>query len=95
MKFNGSHFGLLFLTSPDLEPEDFLNQLSFTAKMSAIFAPWDTAISNIGFPDTEGLKAIRKSAEQLNLVVENTRRKFIFQTIEFDHNILTNVIKLP
>ena len=75
MKYIGSHFGLLFLTSSELEPEDFLSQVSFVEKLSAIFAPWDTAVSNTEIPDEKELQALCKKADMCNILVKNFESK--------------------
>ena len=77
MKYTGTHFGLLFLTSQELEPEDFLNELSFTVKMSQLFAPWDEAITTEIINANE-MQNICKTAELANITVENLRRKIIY-----------------
>ena len=71
MKFTGSHFGLVFLTSSDLEPEDFLNETDFTCKMSAIFAPWDEIRSATEIPSREEFEKLCKTEEMCNMVVKN------------------------
>ena len=79
MKYTGTHFGLLFLTSQELEPEDFLNELTFTVKMTQLFAPWDEAIA-IDVIKKDGIKDICKTAELANITVENLRRKYTLYT---------------
>ena len=71
MKFSGSSFGLLFLTSSELEPEDMLKETSFVCKMTAIFAPWDEALASTEIPDKESFAAACTNTEMCNLCVKN------------------------
>lgn len=75
MKFCGSHFGLLFLTSADLDPTDFLTENSFVLKLSAIFAPWDEAVTSLDILETEEFAKLCQNAEMCNTAIENFRGK--------------------
>ena len=73
MKFTGSHLSLLFLTSSDLEPEDFLSEMDFTLKLTAIFAPWDASVSDVNIPTADELKTICTTADKCNMVIKTFR----------------------
>ena len=75
MKFTGNHFGLLFLTSAELEPHHFLSEINFIEKLSEIFAPWEAATSSAEIPSAEELKALCKTTEMSNMVVKNFEGK--------------------
>ena len=71
MKFTGTHFGLVFLTSAELSPDDFLDETQFVMKLSALFATWDNAVANTEIPEEEDFKKLCESTEMCNLVVKN------------------------
>ena len=75
MKYTGSHFGLLFLTSAELNPDDFLEETSFRLKMSAIFAPWEKSLTAVEIPTTEEIKNLVTSdlctSDICNVLIKN------------------------
>ena len=73
MKFTGSDFALLFFTSADLTPSDFLSENAFVLKLSAIFAPWDEAVSAVEILSTEEFAKLCENVEMCNVVLNNLK----------------------
>ena len=71
MKFSGTHFGLTFLTSAEMEPSDFLEETAFMLKFTTIFAPWEEAISSVEIPSQDEMKELCTNVEMCNLTVAN------------------------
>ena len=76
MKFTGNHFGLLFLTSAEMEPADFLEEMKFMVKFTSIFAPWEETLASITIPDADELNSLTKTTDMCNIVVKNFKGNF-------------------
>ena len=71
MKFTGNHFGLTFLTSAEMEPNDFLEETAFMLKFSTIFAPWEEAITSVEIPTEDEMKKLCTTVDMCNITVNN------------------------